>query len=129
MLRFLTGAKGKSQPLLRGSLVTATSSDSQIQLKVIVQNWGVIYLPQPAEEGVDSTEPREDYPFGGELEITLPPGSGPKRCKSIRVGLRTMITLDLGHGRRFEEDVLFERKVEIISSTADGIWLEEGVQR
>ncbi|CAK9780388.1 hypothetical protein CC85DRAFT_326457 [Cutaneotrichosporon oleaginosum] len=131
MLRFLAGGgKGKIHPPLRGSLATATSADSQIKLKLVVPNWGVIYLPAPEPPLATDTEapPRNDFPFRGELEVTLPPG-GARRCKSIRVGLRTVITLDLGQGRRFEEDVLFERKVEIIGSTGDGIWLEEGLQR
>jgi hypothetical protein len=129
MLRFLAGGKGKIHPPLRGSMATATSSDSQIQLKLVVPNWGVMYLPAPEPPLAEGeAPPRNDFPFRGELEVTLPP-KGAKRCKSIRVGLKTVITLDLGQGRRFEEDVLFERKVEIISSTSDGIWLEEGLQR
>jgi hypothetical protein len=28
-----------------------------------------------------------------------------------------------------EEDVIFERKVEIRGGTVDGLWLEEGLQR
>lgn len=125
MLRFLTTGASKARAPSRPPAV-----DGPLKLKLIVPNWGVMYLPAPElqADGSDSTEPREDHPFRGELEVTLPPG-GPKRCKSVRVGLRTVITLDMGSGRRFEEDVLFERKVEIISSTADGIWLNEGVQR
>ncbi|BEI83346.1 hypothetical protein CcaverHIS002_0312140 [Cutaneotrichosporon cavernicola] len=131
MLRFLAsgGGKGKIHPPQRGSLATATSSNAQIKLKLVVPNWGVMYLPAPELPLADGeVPPRHDFPLNGELEVTLPPG-GSKRCKSIRVGLKTIITLDLGGKRRYEEDVLFERKVEIVSSTADGIWLEEGLQR
>lgn len=125
MLRFLTTGTAKGKHPAR-----PPPTDGPIKLKLIVPNWGVMYLPAPElqADGSDSTEPRDDHPLRGELEVTLPVG-GAKRCKSVRVGLRTMITLDMGAGRRFEEDVLFERKVEIISSTADGIWLNEGVQR
>jgi len=65
----------------------------------------------------------------GDLETSLPEGSGRKRCKAIRVGLRTAISLDLGVGRMAEEDVIFERKVEIRGGRADGLVLEEGSQR
>ena len=50
----------------------------------------------------------------------MPPNLGRKRCKGIRVMLKTVIRLDLGPGRMGEEDTLFERKVEVIGGTAEG---------
>ncbi|GMK53506.1 hypothetical protein CspeluHIS016_0100920 [Cutaneotrichosporon spelunceum] len=129
MLRFLAGGGAKGKMPARSSAATATSYDSQIKLKLVVPNWGVMYLPAPEQPLADTeAPPRNDFQLNGELEVTLPPG-GAKRCKSIRVGLKTVMTLDLGPKRRFQEDVLFERKVEIVSGTADGVWLEEGLQR
>jgi hypothetical protein len=133
MLRFLGGGgKGKIHPPVRGSHsnATSTTSSGEVQMKLVVPNWGILYLPRPEaprDDGLDI--PRDDPMLNGELVLTLPANGGPKRCKSIRVALKTIITLDLGQGRRHEEDVLFERKVEIISSTSDGIWLSEGSQR
>jgi len=133
MLRYLApgGGKGKIQPPPRGALGVSSSGGEQVKLKIGVPNYGILYLPAPEAPLPDGQEeqPRDDPMLSGELEVILPAGSGSKRCKSIRVGLKTVITLDLGQGRRYEEDVLFERKVEIIGSTSDGIWLSEGSQR
>jgi hypothetical protein len=35
----------------------------------------------------------------------------------------------MGQGRGWEEDVIFERKVEMMGGNSDGILLDEGVQR
>lgn len=134
MLRYLTAPGGKSKLQLpaRGSLATVASSaaDGKPKLKLHVPNYGMIYLPPPdTSASGESVEPRDDAVMYGELELTLPMGYGTRRCKAIRVGFRTVLTLDLGSGRKFEEDVLFERKVEIIGSNADGMELFEGSQR
>jgi hypothetical protein len=50
------------------------------------------------------------------------------RCKSIRVGMRTKFKVEL-YGRKKEEHEIFDRRVEIIGGTSDGVWLEEGAQR
>jgi len=54
--------------------------------------------------------------------VTLAAGSGSRRIKSIRAGLVTISTLDLGPGRKDEEDTIFEAAVDVTS----GMVLEEG---
>jgi hypothetical protein len=60
--------------------------------------------------------------------IRMPPFSGRMRCKSIRVGLRTRLKIDI-KGRKKEEFELLDRRVEIIGGSSDGVWLDEGAQR
>lgn len=132
MLRFLSSGGGQGKPLspTGGDNATGSSSKGDVQVKLFVPNWGILYLPAPEAPREDGDDvPRDDPMLSGDLVVTLPSGGGARRCQAIRVGLKTIIRLDLGQGRRREEDVLFERKVEIVSSTADGIWLSEGSQR
>lgn len=74
-----------------------------------------------------------DKELHGQLEIYLPPGGGPRRCKAIRVQFRTTVKLDMGRGRmggekKREDEVIFERKVELRGVTAIGLCLDEGIQ-
>jgi hypothetical protein len=75
-----------------------------------------------------SEGPRDDQLLNGVLDIIVPPGSK-RRCKSVRVGLRTKVRLNMGAERGWEEDTIFERKVEMMGGNADGILLDEGMQR
>ncbi|TXT16037.1 hypothetical protein VHUM_00540 [Vanrija humicola] len=50
---------------------------------------------------------------------------GPRRCRAIRVTLKSVCKLNMGPDRGWEEDVLFERQVEVKGA----IILHEGVQR
>lgn len=52
----------------------------------------------------------------GRIEVTLAAGSGPRRIRSIKAGLVTIATLDMGPGRRHEEDTIFETSVDITTS-------------
>lgn len=63
--------------------------------------------------------------LSGELEIDVPRGMGTKRCRAIRMTLRNICRLNMGHIRGWEEDLLFERTIEVKGA----IILEEGVQR
>lgn len=67
------------------------------------------------------------YGYGGEDKD----GSerGRKRVKAVRVGIKTVVIMDMGPDRKGEEDVIFERKVEVRGGTSDGLWLEEGMNR
>ena len=73
--------------------------------------------------------PREDQLLNGDLDIQMPRGTKRRRCKSVRVGVRTKCRLHMGPGRGWEEDVVFERKVEMMGGNAEGIVLDEGMQR
>jgi len=100
-------------------------------LTLNVPGYGAFLMRPPPEfdyhEG--RVEPRSDRVINGDLQVMIAPGTGRKRCQSIRVGIRTRSKLDLGPGRMGEEDVIFERKVEIRGGTVDVLWLEEGLQR
>jgi len=73
-------------------------------------------------------EPKYDLDLRGELEIRMPHGSGRMRCKSIKVGLKSILKIAI-KGKRKEEHELSDSKVEIIGGSSEGVWLEEGSQR
>lgn len=112
----------------------ASSSSAQLRaykpsLSLHVPGYGaclaVASEPNPNDPCQD---PQYETALTGELEIRMPNGSGRMRCKSIRVGVRTVLRLDL-KGKKREEHELFQTRVEIIGSTNDGVWLAEGSQR
>lgn len=72
--------------------------------------------------------PRDDQLLNGVLDVIVPPGAR-RRCKSVRVGLRTKARLNMGAERGWEEDTVFERKVEMLGGNSEGMLLDEGVQR
>lgn len=79
---------------------------------------------------VSLARPREDQLLSGVLVIRVPaPASGARmRCRSIRVGMRTICRLDMGPVRGWEEDTIFETKVELMAGNSEGIILMEGIQ-
>lgn len=94
-------------------------------------------FPDPLA-GVNSDTPRTDKELHGDLEIAVPQGVGRIRCKAIRIGVRTSCRLDIPRPnpsvpgkmvRQCEEDTLWTGKVEVRGGTADGVLLEEGLQR
>lgn len=82
-------------------------------------------MPTP---NLTPNEPRTDVEFHGDLEVIIPPYSGPRRCRSIIVGIRTKYVIDARHGRAREEGILYESKVELLGS-AEGVRLDVGSQR
>lgn len=77
---------------------------------------------------VRSNGPREDQLLNGGLDIQLPRGTKKRRVKFVSVGIRTKCRLNIP-GRGWEEDVIFERKVEMMGGNSDGIVLDVGIQR
>lgn len=102
-----------------------------------------IYINVPSHGGVFMTRPAPDQEHGqatsvadlergdgarelnGEVEIDIPRGTGRRRCRAVRVTLRNVSRLFMGPERGWEEDVLFERSLEVKGA----IILEEGVSR
>lgn len=76
-----------------------------------------------------SDGPREDQLLNGGLDIHVPRGIKRRRVKSVRMGIRTKCRLNMGGKRGWEEDIVFERKVEMLAGNSDGILLDEGIQR
>jgi len=116
---------------IRGGSLSRNKSTDDITLTLRVPSYGTVFMKPPDDPLwpiAISEAPRNDQLLHGELDIHVPPG-GKRRCKAIRVGLRTVARLNMGPTRGWEEDVIFERKCEVIGGTADGLWLEEGLQR
>jgi hypothetical protein len=103
-------------------------------LTLHVPAYGVLYLQKPRTEleALDNDPAADDAHVSntlrGELEINVPK-EGRKRCRSIKVGIQTVVRLAMGPTRGWEEDVIFERESEHRAATSEGIWLEEGVTK
>ena len=114
--------------------VVSASKSSGPSVYLEVPSYGIMYLPAPRDPDVphgDDNQDRErvDYILRGLLVVNMPPEMGRRRCKTIKVGMRSVCKLDLGPKRRGEEDVLFDRQIDFAGeSGSDGIWLEEGTQ-
>lgn len=128
-VRLLSPARASSRPQS-----PASSSSNQIfkpTLSLHVPGYGGIFATLQEPNALDlsaSLEPVYDLDVRGELEIRMPHGSGRMRCKSIRVGLRSELKIDI-KGKKKEEHELLDRRVEIIGGSSEGVWLEEGAQR
>jgi hypothetical protein len=124
-VRAMTGSTSSS-PSRRNA-----SKEDDVRLTLRVEGYGTVFMPPPDDPlwpAAISDRPRDDHLLRGELDVYIPPGAS-RRCKSIRVGLRTTARLNMGPTRGWEEDVIFERKCEVLSGSSDGMWLDEGVQR
>lgn len=103
-------------------------------LTLHVPAYGVMYLQRPRTEleALDNLPGVSDSGISntlrGELEVNVP-REGRRRCKSIKVGIKTVVRLAMGPSRGWEEDVIFERESEHRASNSEGIWLEEGVTK
>ena len=69
----------------------------------------------------------EPYNLQGWLQVSIPPGRGRCRCKSIKVGVRAVCRLAMGPWRGWEEDIVLNK--EEMLEEVDGIWFEEGSTR
>ena len=122
VLRMLSPTRGASS-----SSPSRKAADS-VQINLRVPSYGSVFMPFPDPLAYHSDAPRSDKELFGDLEISIPAGMGRQKCKAIRVGVRTVTKLDMGRGKP-EEDVVYEGKVEVRGGTADGVVLEEGLQR
>lgn len=131
-VRLLSPARANARSSSPSPVASSSSSQQRLykpSLALHVPGYGaclaVASEPNPHDPAAD---PRYDLELHGELEIKMPSGSGRMRCKSIRVGVRTILRLDF-KGKKKEEHELFETKVEIIGGSSEGVWLAEGSQR
>ncbi|KAL7422848.1 hypothetical protein Q5752_002144 [Cryptotrichosporon argae] len=108
-------------PRARDAASRSQSRSGHVRLQLHVPAGGVMLLLNPALEAARDFSRAE---LAGDLEIEIPHGMGKRRCRRISVGLRSRCRL-LIPGRGWEEDTIFERKVEVRGA----IILHEGVQR
>lgn len=112
----------------------APIDSSAITINIRVPSYGSVFMPFPDPLNSPDT-PRTDKELFGDLEIAIPRCRGRVKCKAIRIGVRTFCRLDMARaaasgGRGgVEEDVIWLGKVEVRGGTADGVVLEEGLQR
>lgn len=95
-------------------------------LTLHVPAYGVLYLNRPSQSTSSWAESSTSNTLRGELEINVPSGNR-KRCRSIKVGLKTVCRLLIGD--KWEEDIIFERDSVHQAGSGEGIWLEEGVTK
>ena len=110
--------------------ITTSTPGSPIQpvLDIFVPLYGLIF-PSPPEEARIQAQLQDqpityDHVINGTLQVTLPIGSGPLRCRSILIAFRSIADLDMGVGRMHEQDLLFERKMQLVAELDQGIILE-----
>jgi hypothetical protein len=133
MLRFLGGGARSSSR--SGS---PSRAPKRVRIQINVPSYGGVFMTKRRVDAdveaanIDDTGVDPDGPvmyiereLRGELEIDVPKGMGQKRCRAIRLTLRNICRLNMGPVRGWEEDVLFERTIEVKGA----IILEEGVQR
>lgn len=112
----------------RGASRTASPSRrSTPRIYINVPSYGGVFMTRAAD-AADTDQRTVDHAgreLSGEIEIDIPRGSGRRRCRAIRVTLRNVAKLYMGPDRGWEEDVLFERTLEVKGA----IILEEGVSR
>ena len=136
----------------RASSRTRKAKALQPRLEIHLPSYGSLFMPQtqaeiPETEEAGPSRPRKDIANRGELVVEIPIGMGRRKIKFIRVGTRSFVELDMGPGRGWEKDIIFDRKVEIgadgqctgkgtlekvrvtLESDGEGIILEEGITR
>lgn len=132
LLRLLSPSRAGS-PSVRRSKLPSPAESGEISLTLRVPSFACIYMTPPDDPlwpfAVTPDLPRDDQLVSGELDIVVPPGSGRRRCKAIRVTYRSVARLNMGPMRGWEEDVIFERKCELVCGTSEGIILGEGLSR
>lgn len=112
----------------RGASRTASPSRKGPRIYINVPSYGGVFMTRVAHDSDGSAGYSEDHAgreLSGEIEIDLPRGTGRRRCRAIRVRLCNVSRLYMGPDRGWEEDVLFERTLEVKGA----IILEEGVSR
>ena len=112
--------------LVSESRPSSPQDDASPILSIHVPSYGTVRMRPPNPIPSDNI-PEENTTLSGFLDIYMPSGSGRKRCRAIKVGVKTTCILDISPSRMGEVDEMFRREVQIGGGN-DGIWLEEGHQ-
>ena len=97
-------------------------------LTIHLPGYGSIRMiePSPIEN-----EPRQDYVLNGVLEIFVPQPLGRLRCRSMKVGFHSVLTLrGIGEGPE-EVDTLYDAEAQLrdLEDGGEYTYLEVGTQR
>lgn len=97
-------------------------------LTIHVPGYGSIRMIEPSPI---PDEPRQDCILNGHLEIFVPQPLGRLRCRTIKIGFRSILTLRPSPESPEEVDTLYETDTELKGSEDGGsyTWLEVGTQR
>ena len=126
MLRLLASSKDPYGPSKPGSSSKNTNTPS---LVLDIPAYGAVFMNTPEDPLVPLDQQdsiRNDVIVHGELVINMPPNIGRRRVKKIKVGIRSVVRLDLKPGRMNEEDEFFSTEIEIKESETCQCWLNEG---
>jgi hypothetical protein len=118
-------------------------STPQPVLTIHIPSYGSIHMPNPNHsaslEGIGHEDARgTTHPLHGELEVSISQAIGAQKCKSIRVGVRGSVALDMGTPRGWEEDELYRSEIELVGNKnqllqpeeVEGeVWLPVGTKR
>jgi hypothetical protein len=122
-------------PSRQASTSTSRTTPNQLNptLRLWAPNYGTIYLeappiPSPLDPP-EAIKPQNDYMLSGHLDIDLPQHVKRARFKAVRVVFVTFMVNDKLPDKQREQDIIFERKVEIIAGNAEGLYLEKHSSR
>jgi hypothetical protein len=112
---------------LAPTLLTTPQKREEPTLTLHVPAYGALYLTRSTQPfgQQDPGYVSEPYSLKGWVQVKVP--SDRCRCKSIKVGFRTVCRLAMGEARGWEEDVIFEREENLVDE--NGIWFEQGITR
>lgn len=97
-------------------------------LTIHVPGYGSIRMIEPSPL---QNEPRQDFILNGHLEIFVPQPLGRLRCRLIKIGFRSILTLRPSPDSPEEVDTLYDTDTELQGADGGGsyTWLEVGTQR
>lgn len=127
-MRFFGSSKANSRPSSRPA---SPARQKNITCRINVDSYGcfMMHRNRVDEQSLGtstSVAPMfHDREISGVLEVEVPRGMGRRRCRSIKLTMRSVCRLNMGDKRGWEKDVLFNRGIEVKGA----IILEEGVQR
>lgn len=108
-----------SRPDIRSrSTSSHTPGNTTSITPIVIGAEGDAYVAPP-------TQTRE-FELAGTLEIAMPAHLGKRRVRSIKIGMDATTRLDMGSTRGWEEDTIFNRRVEIRGAHGAEIILEPG---
>jgi hypothetical protein len=118
---------------LRPSEASRSSQNEAIKsiqpiLTIHLPGYGSVRMTEPSPI---ENEPRQDYVLNGVLEVFIPQPLGRLRCRSIKIGFRSVLTLRGVGQAPEEEDTLYDTEANLRGSGDGGEYthLEVGTQR
>jgi hypothetical protein len=116
-MRLLSSSRAASAsrtaPPPRASSSNRRADKTKPEIIFHLPGFGIQYLPAPPPRYDLEAQRLAAKELQGDLEVRLPLEMGPRRCRRLRMGLKTVVRLAMGDGRGWEEDVVSEMELEL----------------